>query len=143
VHFILYKSAAAPNHFISALSLRVPWMCYVAQLSEPSPSKGSTAILMYCFTRSRVSTQHPVQRFWILDILGTFQNLTCRKKYGQTFYRPINTFREQSTGADTDCSIARSCVNPPFFSRTVLRLRIYHCSPAFQHALTSICTMLV
>jgi hypothetical protein len=36
-----------------------------------------------------------------------------------------------------DCSSARSCVNPPLFSRAVLRLRVYHCNPTFeQHTLT-------
>jgi hypothetical protein len=40
-----------------------------------------------------------------------------RKKCVQTFYRPINIFREQSTGAATDCSSARSCVKTHHFFR--------------------------
>jgi hypothetical protein len=40
------------------------------------------------------------------------------------------------------CSSARGCVNPPFFSRTVVRLRAYHCSPATRQHI-NICAMLV
>jgi hypothetical protein len=60
-----------------------------------------------------------------------------------TFYRPITIFREQSTSVATERLLERKKLSQStIFSRTVLRLRIYHCSPTFQQHIV-ICTMLV
>jgi hypothetical protein len=47
-------------------------MCYVAQLSEPSPSKGSTAILYF-----DVSLDWPLTRFGFIGHCGTYTGSFC------------------------------------------------------------------
>ena len=47
-------SLQVQRQLFAVLFFGVPWMCSVAQLSEPSPSKRSAAILMYCFARSGI-----------------------------------------------------------------------------------------
>ena len=76
------------------------------------------------------------------SLLGAIAPNVVRKNACKLFTVRSIFFESRAPVRPPDCSSARSCVNPPFFSRTVLRLRVYHCNPTFEQHI-DICTMLV